>query len=264
MARLEDRRRFLEQSLADAFAEYQAGDLSEGDYQALRHRDTARLAIVDQLMDASANSERVSAPRPLAATLPDPVRTSPGPKRSRRQRILLSGGIAALTVALVLVVSLSASQRLPGQAVSGSILLSRQGQIQRSLAQAATLENQGHTAEAVRLYETVLGRQPGNEVAMAQLGWIEYETGVRGGSTSLIAKGRATLVEAVHLAPGDYAARLYLGTVLYQQDGNAAGAVTQYKKFLADHPPATVVTQAASILRSAYAKAGVPLPAQVP
>ena len=63
------------------------------------------------------------------------------------------------------------------------------------------------------------------------------------------------------LAPDDYAARLYLGTVLLQQDGNAAGAVAQYRMFLADGPPTALVEQAAPVISAAYQKAGLPLPA---
>ena len=43
---LEERRRFLTQSLADADAEYLAGDLSDADYLGLRQRDLARLAAL--------------------------------------------------------------------------------------------------------------------------------------------------------------------------------------------------------------------------
>ncbi len=43
---IEERRRFLAQSLADADAEYLAGDLSDADYLALRQRDLARLVAL--------------------------------------------------------------------------------------------------------------------------------------------------------------------------------------------------------------------------
>ena len=42
--------RFLVQSLADADAEYLAGDLSDKDYLALRHRDMVRLSVLDVAM----------------------------------------------------------------------------------------------------------------------------------------------------------------------------------------------------------------------
>ena len=67
----------------------------------------------------------------------------------------------------------------------------------------------------------------------------------------------------MRLDPHDYAVRLYLGTVAFQQDSDAAGAVVQYRQFLADGPPAAIVKQAAPELREAYQQAGDPIPSQV-
>jgi len=50
----------------------------------------------------------------------------------------------------------------------------------------------------------------------------------------LIRAGQAKLDHAVRLDPGDYAVRLYLGTVLLQLDDDAGGAVGEYRQFLAD------------------------------
>jgi cytochrome c-type biogenesis protein CcmH len=285
---LDDRRRFLERSLADAYAEHQAGDLSDADYQTLRRRDTARLATLDLRAEALAAPAAVATGGPAVAVADDPIDAdvdpvgagvdteapaataaaaparAPKPRRSRRQRLFLGGGIAALGAALVLVVALAATSRLPGQTVSGNVALSQQAQTQQSLAQAAALVNEGQSAEAAQLYGKVLDQQPTNEVALAQLGWLEYETGVQGKSASLIASGRDKLTRAVKLAPDDYAGRLYLGTVLLQEDQNPAGAVAQYQAFLAAKPPADLIKQAASLLRQAYTEAGVPVPSQVP
>ena len=101
-------------------------------------------------------------------------------------------------------------------------------------------------------------------MALAQLGWVEYQTGRAGNSASLMADAEAKLERATGLDPGDYAASLYLGTVLLQRDGNAAGAVGQFQRFLADGPPTTLVRQAAPELRRAYTQAGMAVPPQVP
>ena len=53
----------------------------------------------------------------------------------------------------MLVVALFAASRLPGQTPTGNPTLSQQAQIQQSLAQAATLENQGQSGEAAQLYQ---------------------------------------------------------------------------------------------------------------
>ena len=100
-------------------------------------------------------------------------------------------------------------------------------------------------------------------MALAQLGWLEYKIGQQGSDTTLLADARTKLTQAVAMTPGDYAAHLYLGTLLLQLDGNATAAATQFDEFLADSPPSTVVAQAATVLREAYTNAGVPVPASV-
>jgi hypothetical protein len=58
------------------------------------------------------------------------------------------------------------------------------------------------------------------------------------------------------LSPHDYAAHLYLGTTLLTEDDDASAAVVQYQEFLADGPPASLVTQAAPEIRNAYSQVG--------
>ncbi len=269
----EDHRQFVERSLADADAEFLAGDLSDRDYLLLRRRDMRRLAALDSVtrtpavahstLTAPAGSVAVAErPEPQGRDAGTPVRT-PAPRR-RRSWWFLAGAVISFAGALVLAVVLFSSSRLPGQTATGNIALSPSQQTARTLGQAATLENEGQVADAAQLYESVLTAHPDNVVALAQMGWLEYRTGVAGSSASLLTDARAKLEKATRLGPGDYAAHLYLGTVLLQQDGAAAGAVAQYRQFLADRPPPSVVGEAAAELRTAYGRAGVPLPTTVP
>ncbi|HEV3282207.1 MAG TPA: cytochrome c-type biogenesis protein CcmH [Acidimicrobiales bacterium] len=199
-------------------------------------------------------------PAPAArAAAPTAGRTT----RSRRSRWLLRGAAASFAAALIVAVSLFASNRLPGQTATGSVSATQSQLLAQTLDEAATLENQGQLGRAAQLYQSVLGGHPGNEVALAQLGWLEYQTGRSGNSASLMDDGQAKLGRAVRLDPGDYAARLYLGTVLLQRDANPGGAVGQFQRFLADDPPTALVQQAAPELRLAYQQAGVPVPSQL-
>jgi tetratricopeptide (TPR) repeat protein len=274
----EERRRFLTQSLADADAEYLAGDLSDKDYLALRQRDMVRLAALDQPAESPGSGRvRLSPPTSIATVereetpvdghpAEDGVEAAGDPmarRRSRRSWWFLGGAVAAFGAALVMAVFLFASSRQPGQSATGSFAQTSQQQIEESLAEAATSENRGDAGQAATLYQSVLDKHPDNEVALAQLGWLEYETGQQGNATSLINDARAKLTEALKLNPHDYAVRLYLGTVLLQQDANAAGAVEQYRLFLADSPPPALVGQAAPRIRLAYQRAGLPVPPQV-
>jgi cytochrome c-type biogenesis protein CcmH len=288
-ASLEERRRFLDRSLADADAEFLAGDLSDRDYLALRQRDLRRLAALGSVSSPTApppsgttglgtlEEERPEAgPDPLegidrvdgggdgdtATTTATPVDRNDRARRprSRRSRWLLRGAVAAFLAALVVAVALHATARQPGQTASGSVPLTPSQQEARTLDQAATDVNQGQLGPAASLYQSVLARDPNNEVALAQLGWIEYRVGSAGASSSLLTDAHAKLEHAVSLQPGDYAARLYLGSLLLLADHDPAAAVTQYRAFLSDGPPASVVKQAAPELREAYSQAGVALP----
>ena len=288
---LAERRRFLTQSLSDADAEYLAGDLSDADYLSLRQRDLARLAALGPVATSADGPGAVTAGTPgsseLSAVsgatatgtlLDDPDRvagdvdarvepsvdlTDRARRRGRNKRYLVAA-VGCFAAALALAVPVFSSHRLPGQSATGSIDLSPSQQVQRSLDQAAAVENQDQLGEAAQLYQSILDANPDNEVALAQLGWLEYRIGQQGASTTLLNDARAKLNQAAVLNPGDYAVHLYLGTLLLQLDGNAAEAVAQFTQFLADRPPASVVAQAASVLRQAYLAAGRPIPSQIP
>jgi tetratricopeptide (TPR) repeat protein len=211
--------------------------------------------------------ERV--PEVGVAPAPDPEAagsTAPAARHRRRPRRstwFLVVGCLCLGSALVVAVATFASDRQPGQSATGTFAQTEAQQTGASLAQAATDENQGQVGEAAQLYQSVLHQHPDNEVALAQLGWLEFETGRQGNSASLMADARAKLVRAVRLNPGDYAARLYLGTLLLQRDADATGAVVQYRQFLADRPPTSLVAQAGPEIRSAFQQAGLPVPASM-
>ena len=285
-ASLEERRHFLDRSLADADAEFLAGDLSDRDYLALRQRDLRRLAALGSvsgsptvpLASGTTGLGTLAEERPdgdpdqiegvdgadaddATTTAASGHRTEKARRpRSRRSRWLLRGAVAAFLAALVVAVALHATARQPGQTASGSVPLTASQQEARTLDQAATDVNQGQLGPAANLYQSVLAHDPNNEVALAQLGWIEYRVGSAGASGSLLTDAHTKLERAVSLQPGDYAARLYLGSLLLLEDHDPAAAVTQYRAFLSDGPPASVVQQAAPELRQAYSQAGVALP----
>lgn len=177
---------------------------------------------------------------------------------------MLFGSVSCFGAALIVAVPAFSSGRLPGQTATGSVELSPSQQVSRSLDQAAAVEDQGQVGLAAQLYQAILRAHPDNEVALAQLGWLEYEIGRQGTSTTLVNDARAKLARAAALDPGDYAVHLYLGTVLLQLDGNAPDAVGEFTLFLAARPPSSVVSQAAPVLRQAYAAVGKGLPAGVP
>lgn len=287
----EERRVFLTRSLADADVEYMAGDLTDRDYLALRRRDMRRLAALETRRPAAANALPGSSaaavavaaavaerPRPVdgvsqvvdgvgptatSASSP-PSGSADGRIRSRRSWWFLVGAILAFTAALVVAVTQFSSSRLPGQTPTGSVALSPAQQTTETLAQAATDVNEGKVDQAASLYQTVLDKHPYNEPALAQLGWIEFESGHLSGDQTLLSNARSKLDRAVQLDPKDYAARLYLGTFLLEEESNPSAAVAEFQRFFADDPPPALVSQAAPIIRQAYTSAGDPLPPGLP
>ncbi|HEX4244904.1 MAG TPA: cytochrome c-type biogenesis protein CcmH, partial [Acidimicrobiales bacterium] len=186
IAVLADRRLFLQRSLADAQAEFDAGDLAEADFDALCRRDRGRLEAVEARMEALERED--SAPGPLAApatvsavapasgattSVPDTAPTpgsdpAPRPPRSRRQRFLLGGSVVALSAAIVLVVVLVAVPRQPGQTETGNVTLSQQQKVAENLAAAAVDEDAGNFSQAAQLYNQILSQDPHQAQATAQ------------------------------------------------------------------------------------------------
>jgi tetratricopeptide (TPR) repeat protein len=272
-----DRRDFLRRSLEDAEREHAAGDLGDADYALLHRRDEARLAEVEARLDAleagttqaptDTDGPKAKAPARAGATSARPgrARRATGHRLRRPRRRAWLGVVGTLVVvagAVVLVVSLT-STRLPGQVATGGVELSGQRLVEQQLNQAAVLDDQGNVVEALQLYQEVLAESPRQSTALAEAGWLEWESGSGAGEGSLEAKGRASVAEAVQVAPGFYAGHLYLGTIDLEQ-GDDAAAVAQYRLFLADHPPAKWTRDYAPQIREAFSAAGQPVPSGVP
>ncbi len=262
--RLRDRRDFLRRSLADAEREHAAGDLDDGDYSVLRRRDEAALATVERQLGAlepTPRSEQTGGGRPEAA---GPRPSAPAPGRRRRRWWMVAVGVAALLAGTVVLVLSLTSPRLPGQTSSGGIQLDPAQQVTRDLAQAALEVRQGKAADALVLYRQVLAVDPNQPEALAEWGWLTWQSARAAGNTFVEGQAEASVTRAVAIQPDFAAAHLYLGTMRLEGDHDPAGAVAQYRLFLAQGPPAAQLQAAAPFLRQAFAAAGQPLPPQVP
>ncbi|MCL5948012.1 MAG: cytochrome c-type biogenesis protein CcmH [Actinobacteria bacterium] len=178
----------------------------------------------------------------------------------RNRKVLLGGGIACLAAAASLAIIFSTHSRLSGEVATGSISVSRGQEIQRRLAQASSAENAGHDVTALSLYHDILAADPHQPQALAESGWITYETGMYSGQAKLIKAGESQVREALDVSPGSYAPHLYLGTIYFQQ-GDLQRALVQYATFLEDHPPKAVISRAEPFVKAAFAQAGKPEPA---
>jgi hypothetical protein len=251
---LDDQREFLLRSLDDAAREHEAGDLAPADYDVLRRRDEARLAEVEAELAA------------LGPAPPDPVVPEwehERVPRSRRARWRLVGIVATSLLIVIgagILVNHAVNPALPGQPVSGSITQSKETQIETELQEAAALNNNGNAVAALQLYDRVLAEDPDDPVALAASGWVEWNVGERGRSATLMRSGRRAEQKSIRLAPTYYAGHLFYGLILFNQDDNTTGAITQFTKFLVEGPPKAELTSVAPLVASAYTAANVPLP----
>jgi tetratricopeptide (TPR) repeat protein len=253
---LNDQRDFLLRSIDDAAREHDAGDLATADYDVLRRRDETRLAEVEA--DLAALGPVTADP-----AVPEP---EPGPvvPRSRRSTWRLVGIVATSLLILLgagILVNHAVNPALPGQAVSGSITQSKEQQIEGELQQAAILNNNGNAAGALQLYDRILADDPDDPVALAASGWVEWNVGEKARSATLMKSGRRNEQKAIRLAPTYYAGHLFYGLILFNQDDNTTGAITQFTKLLAESPPKAELASVAPLVASAYNAAKVPLPA---
>jgi tetratricopeptide (TPR) repeat protein len=271
-AELDDERRFLLASLEDLERERAAGDISDGDYQALRDRYTRRAAEVLRALGGPGDA-------PAAATVPGgaPLEDTGGraggsdrptradrDSRPRRPRALAVMGVVTLLGALAVVVVLrSAGERLPGQTASGSVRLSGAEQRSQALAQAETLETEGEAAQALQLYRQVLAADPTQVEALSESGWLEFQAGVQAKDAAVLSRAQGDEQAAVRADPGAYAPHLYLGSMLLAE-GDAKDAVAQYRQFLADSPPAAKLQPAEPYITRAFTQAGLAAPAFPP
>ena len=258
---LESERAFLLRSIEDLEAEKVAGDITDDDYLALRSRYTARAAAVLRRLQGEADA----APSPPAgaagetASVPAAVDAAGSGRPRRRRRVFLWGALAAFVAAAVVLVVAEVSTRLPGETVTGSISLSAVQQLQRTLAQAETLEAQGNGAEALRLYQEVLHKDPTQEQALAESGWLEYEAGALSHESKLLSSGQADEEAAEHVDPGAYAPHLYLASMLLAE-GDYSESASEFTIFLSSSPPVTAEQSAWPFVVKAFTRAREVLP----
>jgi hypothetical protein len=160
---------------------------------------------------------------------------------------------------LILVIH-SRHARLPGQASSGSITLSKAKTIEQQLAQAQTLDAKGQDVTALKLYGTVLTEDPDNPEALTQGGWLQWKSGFAADVPTVTLAGRRDVEKAVRVSPSFYLARLYYGLILVDQDHNNAGGIAQFNHFVADDPPSAFLDIVGTLLAEIYTKAGDPVP----
>jgi tetratricopeptide (TPR) repeat protein len=255
---LESELDFLLRSIEDLESELDAGDVSPEDYEALRDAHTARAAEVLRALESRVPGQREPGATGEPGASPEPVGHR-GLRASRRRRLLVVGALAAFAAAAIVLVAAKLTERLPGQFATGSVSLSPGQLVQRRLAQAAVLEAKGQYLQALQVYEQVLASDSRQPVALAEAGWLEYQAGIQSKDRAVEERGASFVAESVALDPSAYAGHLYLGTIDLDR-GQPSAAVEQYRLFLAERPPSSVLARAHPFLVKAFSEAHDALP----
>ncbi|MDQ3108226.1 MAG: hypothetical protein M3Q68_10530, partial [Actinomycetota bacterium] len=211
-----EQREFLLRSLRDLDAERAAGDLDEGDFEALRDDYTARAAAVLRLLDEGEATED-EAPAVAAG------------RRAGRGRLAAT----VLVLALVsggagYVVAGSSGERLATDEASGDIVEGSNDRITR----AQVLASEGRILEAVRVYDDLLDDDPENPVALTQRGWLLSRV-----DATLVDSGLASIERAIALDPGYPDAHFFRGMILWRAKAEPAQAVEAFQRGIDAKPP---------------------------
>lgn len=259
LVELEEERAFLLASLEDLERERAAGDVDDADYRRLRDAYTARAAAVLRAIDSARAATPEAGPDAGAGAAEghtaaaDSAPAPPGGVRRRRTAprralgVLAVAGVAALAGALV---ASSAGERLPGDPSSGSITPTGTS---ADLERARRLSGEGRTLDAIKAYDAVLRREPRQPEALAYRGWLLRLAGRSANNRELVDRGLAFVQRAVAADPTYPDARFFLGAILWQDRNDPAGAVREFRAFLANDPPRAMVPVVEDSLRRALA-----------
>lgn len=213
-----EERDFLLTSLRDLDREWEAGDIDEHDYHALRDDYTRRAA---------------QAIRGVQSRLDEPV-----PVRRARRVLAVVTVVAVVAAASGWMVAAQSGQRLPGQSITGGIEDSTASLL--SQARALNFQDPG---VAIELYSSVLSVDPDNIEALTYRAWL----------IALIARqatdevrrvayeaARSGFERAIALDPSYADAHCFLGIVLFRFGADALGAKRELDECAANDPPAVV------------------------
>ncbi|GDX19359.1 hypothetical protein LBMAG07_02800 [Actinomycetes bacterium] len=228
LARLEEERNFLLDSLRDVERERSAGDIDDEDYATLKSGYTQRAADVLKAIEAG------------QSTL---IRRAP---KSRAKAIGVSFAIVAFACLAGWLLAAQSGQRLSGQTSTGGIENST-----ASLLSQARAINFSDPQKAIELYNDVVKLDPDNVEALTYRSWlIALIARDAADDIKIVALAAATqgLERAIQVDPQYPDAHCFLGIVRFRLAADAVGAKEQLDICAASNPPAEVMGFVSSII----------------
>ena len=197
-ASLIEERDFLLRSLDDLEREFEAGDIDEHDYHALRDDYTVRAAAVLRSLDARRA----------------PARQATGPKG---RVIVWTVGVVILAVIAGIAVAFTSGRRDADSTATGDPARG----VAENIARAEQLMGEDNLGEAIAAYTKALEAQPSNARALTYRGWLYFQT-------DDLTRAWADLDAAVKSDPSFPDAHVFR-SIMYAQGKNWADADVEYK-----------------------------------
>ena len=263
-------------ALKELTFDYEAGHLSEDDYQTLRARYEAHAGEILTALDALGPAKTVTKPaRTLAATAPAAARQG----WTRHPLALAGGALAILLFGVVIGAGVirfaepepaamppgtglgvplppdTGAVRMPptpgvGPQASTATPRPLPPEVLAGMLQAARQSLMaGRYQEAIAAYQAVLKRDPRNVDAMTHLGFV---VAIGGHADAALQSFDRVLTIDPRYAP----AYLYRGQVLYEMKQDVPGAINAWERFLALVPGGQDHDQVAAMIKEARAKQG--------
>jgi tetratricopeptide (TPR) repeat protein len=226
LARLEEERNFLLDSLRDVERERLAGDIDDEDYATLKSGYTQRAADVLKAIEAGQST------------------LSRRALKSRAKAIVVSFSIVAFGCLAGWLVASQSGQRLPGQTSTGGIENST-----ASLLSQARAINFSDPEQAIEFYNDVVKLDPDNVEALTYRSWlIALIARDAADDIKIVALAAATqgLERAIQVDPQYPDAHCFLGIVRFRLAADAVGAKEDI--CAASNPPAEVMGFVSSII----------------
>lgn len=201
--------------------EHKSGQIDDETYE----RERAKyLSIAAELIEKDSDDIQVVADK------------EPKGKKSFRKIAIWSLIIGAVVIAAFVVLSSNKSDRQGDQPLSGGVV----GSNNDLLAQAATAQQQGDLAEALKLYEKVLDSDPKNIDALSSRGWSLYLASIAVSESNpepvqpLVDESLKSLDRALEIDSTYGPARAWRGVVRFRANNDAQGAIEDFDAYLAN------------------------------
>lgn len=255
-ADLEGERQFLLDSIVDLDTQYEAGEISEEDYDALREDYTVRAAEVMRALEAYDEGHLTDEGEVEDADYWDDEEETSEAGRGRGHRRTRHSSsrklVALVVIAGMVLVTLLSVVTLFGGSSNPDGTNAAPSSIAQRLALAHQYESQGQAVDALKQYDAVLKDEPRNVEALTYRGWLLKLAG-------LTDQAEEYLDRAVETDPAYPDAHFFRGMLYFQDRQNPTAAIPEFETYLASNPPPETVQAVQGVLEQArQAAAGQP------